>query len=251
MAISHITPPSGDRQHVPTDQAAPELFPCPFCGGNNVRVFGPIGWYRQFGISHSCQAFHGGSGDFTVGAHSREEATSAWNRRAASYVQQAKDHRSFPDAADGRPMPPMGDELMTAGLNGDDARFVAIQLAQNGLRLTPAPSAPAEVEGLVERLMLNTPVITQDHKDAATVIMPQAATALTALQAENERLALLLDLSKKTTEAVLERAEKAEAALADGLDACDQFDGPVSSSEFVNGQATCAQQIRAKLKGEV
>ncbi len=27
------TPPAGDRQHVPTDQAAPEPLPCPFCGG--------------------------------------------------------------------------------------------------------------------------------------------------------------------------------------------------------------------------
>jgi hypothetical protein len=32
----------------------------------------------------------------------------------------------------------MGDELMTAGLNAEDARFVAVQLAQNGLALTPA-----------------------------------------------------------------------------------------------------------------
>ena len=44
-------------------------------------------------------------------------------------------HRSFPEAADGRPMPPMGDELMTAGLSADDARFVAIQLRQNGYYL--------------------------------------------------------------------------------------------------------------------
>ena len=33
----------------------------------------------------------------------------------------------------------MADELMTAGLSGEDARFVAIQLAQNGLMLVPAP----------------------------------------------------------------------------------------------------------------
>lgn len=30
MANSQITPPAGDRQHVPTDQAAPEL--CDGCG---------------------------------------------------------------------------------------------------------------------------------------------------------------------------------------------------------------------------
>ncbi len=56
--------------------------------------------------------------------------------------------RSFPDAADGRPMPPMGDELMTAGLNGDDARFVAIQLAQNGLTLAPAAHPAQRVRAL-------------------------------------------------------------------------------------------------------
>lgn len=49
----------------------------------------------------------------------------------------AAQHRSFPEAGDGRPMPPMGDDLMTAGLNADDARFVAVQLAQNGLMLVP------------------------------------------------------------------------------------------------------------------
>ena len=45
------------------------------------------------------------------------------------------DRRSFPDAADGRPLPPMGEELMTAGLNHEDARFVATQLRQNGYYL--------------------------------------------------------------------------------------------------------------------
>ena len=41
-------------------------------------------------------------------------------------------HRSFPDAGDGRPLPPMGEELMTAGLSPEDARFVAVQLRQSG-----------------------------------------------------------------------------------------------------------------------
>ena len=53
-------------------------------------------------------------------------------------------HRSFPEAGDGRPLPPMGDELMTAGLGPDDARFVAVQLAQNGYQLVQA----AEIERL-------------------------------------------------------------------------------------------------------
>jgi len=62
--------------------AAPKLKPCPFCGGDNVKVFGPVGWYRQYGISHSCRTFFGGSGDFTVGAGSEAEAITAWNTRA-------------------------------------------------------------------------------------------------------------------------------------------------------------------------
>ena len=45
-------------------------------------------------------------------------------------------HRSFPEAADARAMPPGGDELMMAGLGGEDARFVAIQLMENGITLT-------------------------------------------------------------------------------------------------------------------
>lgn len=44
-------------------------------------------------------------------------------------------HRSFPEAGDGRPLPPMGGELMTAGLSAEDARFVAVQLRQNGYYL--------------------------------------------------------------------------------------------------------------------
>lgn len=44
-------------------------------------------------------------------------------------------HRSFPDAVDGTPLPPMMDEMMSAGLGHEDARFVAIQLAQNGYHL--------------------------------------------------------------------------------------------------------------------
>lgn len=43
--------------------------------------------------------------------------------------------RSFPDAADGRPMPPMGDELMIAGLDQDTAAFVARQLRASGYYL--------------------------------------------------------------------------------------------------------------------
>lgn len=68
----------------------------------------------------------------------------------------AVDHRSFPDAGDGRPMPPMGDDLMTAGLSHEDARFVALQLAQNGLTIQPAAQVQAEAVAVVNE-EINTP----------------------------------------------------------------------------------------------
>lgn len=58
-----------------------DLLPCPFCGGE-ASIFGPVGWYREYGISHSCRVFYGGSGDFTIGGRTREDAAKAWNTRA-------------------------------------------------------------------------------------------------------------------------------------------------------------------------
>ena len=56
--------------------------PCPFCGGSNVKTFGPYGWYRQWGISHSCASFYNGTSEIMKGFHSEEGAVSAWNERA-------------------------------------------------------------------------------------------------------------------------------------------------------------------------
>lgn len=58
------------------------LLPCPFCGGSNVETFGPYGWYRQWGISHSCQSFYSGSQEMFQGFHTEDSAIAAWNRRA-------------------------------------------------------------------------------------------------------------------------------------------------------------------------
>lgn len=98
---------------------APELLPCPFCGETNQLK--QIGHRTEYVECLRCAAYGPDGGE------------PAWNRRAAV----AQDVRSFPGAADGRPMPPMGDDLMIAGLSQDDARFAAIQLARNGLTLVP------------------------------------------------------------------------------------------------------------------
>jgi hypothetical protein len=45
------------------------------------------------------------------------------------------ENRAFPDAVDGRPTPPMTDELMAAGLGLNDAVFIARQLRKNGYYL--------------------------------------------------------------------------------------------------------------------
>ena len=77
------------------DGASTNLLPCPFCGGTNVEVFGPVGWYGFFGISHSCRVFYGGSGDFTVGARSKDSAIKDWNTRA---ILDAHPEQPAPDA---------------------------------------------------------------------------------------------------------------------------------------------------------
>lgn len=114
-------------------------------------------------------------------------------------VQPAPDHRSFPDAADGRPMPPMGDELMTAVLNCDDARFVAIQLAQNGLTLAPAaqPYEFSEIPDTPEQRALLASINSQAPDDLVVIDDPDAQGG-----AEVERLrAQLSEMSAQYTRA--------------------------------------------------
>ena len=65
-----------------------DLEPCPFCGGDNVTVYGPYGWYREYCISHSCETFYSGTSEFAKGFRSKEAATRAWNTRAALKATQ-------------------------------------------------------------------------------------------------------------------------------------------------------------------
>jgi hypothetical protein len=58
-----------------------KLLPCPFCGGE-AKVFGPYGWYRQWGISHSCASFYSGAQEMFGGFPTKTAAIAAWNTRA-------------------------------------------------------------------------------------------------------------------------------------------------------------------------
>ena len=66
-----------------TEKLQPALKSCPFCGGDNVKTFGPYGWYRHWGISHSCPSFYSGTSDMIQGFHSEANAIAAWNTRDA------------------------------------------------------------------------------------------------------------------------------------------------------------------------
>lgn len=57
------------------------LLPCPFCGGSSVKTFGPYGWYRLWGISHSCATFYSGSSELCQGFSTEAAAIAAWNTR--------------------------------------------------------------------------------------------------------------------------------------------------------------------------
>lgn len=64
-----------------------DLLPCPFCGGAKIHTFGPYGWYRQWGISHSCQSFYSGTSEMMQGFHTEAAAVEAWNTRAPVAIE--------------------------------------------------------------------------------------------------------------------------------------------------------------------
>lgn len=57
------------------------LKPCPFCGKSNIKTFGPYGWYRNYGISHSCASFYSGTSEMMQGFATEGDAVRAWNTR--------------------------------------------------------------------------------------------------------------------------------------------------------------------------
>lgn len=60
-----------------------DLKPCPFCGKNNISLFGPIGKFDGWGIIHHCPVFYNGSvSSMAQGFPSEAAARKAWNTRA-------------------------------------------------------------------------------------------------------------------------------------------------------------------------
>lgn len=128
------------------DAQMPKLLPCPFCGGE-AKVYGPVGWYRRYGISHSCCEFYGGSGYFTLGANSEEQAIADWNLRAdlcasgqqvrALALLEAARFIETMEQVD--PPEPMTAEMLKA-VAGAGLRDMAKRLAP----LTPAPQPAGE-----------------------------------------------------------------------------------------------------------
>ena len=112
--------------------------------GRPRRLFGRPKLARASGASPSMPCSRTGKprwgilrGTCAKGA-SRKGLNGEHRRYCRRRPTMTTDHRSFPEAADGRPLPPMADELMSAGLSGEDARFVARMLRRDGYYLVRA-----------------------------------------------------------------------------------------------------------------
>lgn len=110
--------------------------------------------------------------------------------------------------------------------------------------MTDAPKRIWEFDRYINGVLMAEGVTVEKQPDIASAMKAAATIAsrgphgevpvlIVALEAERDRLA--------AANAAL------EARLANGMKWCDLMDGPVSKSQFVNGQATAAQQIRAAL----
>ncbi|TWI38354.1 Lar family restriction alleviation protein [Paracoccus sulfuroxidans] len=192
--LEHDTPTAhaGARQDSTPEQAAPELLPCPFCGDGQIEDWGEATWSRPTkGMLCTCcgargprvMMERGEEYDAFVGRVKAE-----WNRREAADMAECAAFFTGYDAGEG-----------------------------DGCADLAAPSAPAEVEGLVLPKMFGVCQHCIDYGNAeeaghhledlrwdgevwsceycwnpdeseSWADAPKAATALTAQQAENERL---------------------------------------------------------------
>jgi hypothetical protein len=86
-------------------------------------------------------------------------------------------------------------------------------------------------------------------REARMQMLSDAGQAADAYQAQL-RAEVACDAVMKDRAQIMQQRDAALARVERGMKACDLFDGPVSKSQFVNGQATAAQQIRAALAGD-
>ena len=91
--------------------------------------------------------------------------------------------------------------------------------------------------------------MTDQLREARMQMLSDAGQAAEAYEAQL-RAEAQCDAVMKDRAQIMRRRDAALARVERGMKACDLFDGPVSKSQFVNGQATAAQQIRAALAGD-
>ena len=88
-----------------------------------------------------------------------------------------------------------------------------------------------------------------DLREARMQMLSDAGQAADAYEAQL-RAEASCDAVMKDRAQIMRERDAALAQVERGMKACDLFDGPVSKSQFVNGQATAAQQIRGALAGD-
>lgn len=273
------------------DQAAPELLPCPFCGGEShvgtIRYSKPLedaAWHDGSEITEcffvNCASCGVSNQGLIAGYRTTEEAIAAWNRRAAPSAP-ADEHVCALNRVKGGHCIVCGsvDAAMQAEKQAKDEYHQAIA---DFNRMTDRvevkdPSAPAKVEWLdyaaidairLEAFRTNDPTTKQRFLEYAgrwfqyeTDRALDRYDALTAMQAENERLrarvkeleCVLTDMAS-SHDAAFEasahneaRAEKAEA-VADQLAKCIESYCEDFGSTEEDEEALAAH---AKLKGDV
>lgn len=231
-----------------TDQAAPELLPCPFCG------YGVAEAGREPQRLNLWHVFCSECDSGGPSCETEAEAIAAWNRRADLAAPSApahdlrqriydllRDYRQFEVHDEDGSGYPLVDALTLDGHGidmGEREIFNIADMLAGEMQSVQAPSAPAEVEGLVERhqdkhrnliinhassdleRIINGHDPEEDHlgnrvwdrlDKMACEIEAHHASALTALQAENERLKKNLFVWRDRAVEEEARAEKAEA----------------------------------------
>lgn len=211
------------------DQAAPELLPCPLCGAE-IEIEGD-------GYEHPA------SDDCPLDSlYLEARHAAAWNRRAdlAAPSAQPRMETAVREAINLLMERTYGSPARSPGHNARRLLEAALTSQQ------PATSAPAEVEGLVGTLRCTSGISRESSdgwtylNEAARKLLADAATALTDLKVENERL-------RAITGQLADALHTADTIIADHADIASESE----QQEIDNALAAFALAAYAKLKGEV